>query len=100
MLSRDPDLRDCTIGGATTDFVRNVTDLQFEYYHGRAWRNEWESADGNFITGTRAPFTTLYTGDGQNNLPEAVRITITVQDELRREVAQTFSTIVYLPTSR
>lgn len=72
--------------------VSNITSLQFELFDSddSTWRLYWDSR------------TVLEGGDYANTedeLPEAVKITITVQDEQSRE-EQDFSTTVYLPTSR
>jgi len=66
--------------------ISNVTRLGFQYYNGStsSWRDTWDSQVGAAEEGT---------------LPEAVKITITVQDKQGRQTKQ-FSTIVYLPTSR
>ncbi len=74
--------------------VSNMNSLRFEFWDATAsppdWRLNWDSrtaAEGGGIEATR------------NRLPQAVRITIIAEDAQRRE-RQTFSTIVYLPTSR
>ena len=65
--------------------VSNITSLTFQYHDGSNWLATWDSTPGGTEVG---------------RLPRAVEITITVQDELRPEIAPEFSTIVYLPASR
>ncbi len=69
----------------TAPLVSHITYLSFAYYDGVGWPTAWDSTTG---------------GTEEGRLPQAVRITIRVQDELRPEIFQTFSTIVYLPLSR
>jgi len=66
--------------------IPDVTKLGFQYYKDSTSspQNTWDSQVGAAEEGT---------------LPEAVKITITVQDNQHRQTKQ-FSTIVYLPTSR
>ena len=79
-----------------TPLTENVKSLNFEYYDSDipGWRNYWDSR----TTSERGGIPEI--PETVNTLPDAVKITIAVQDELRHEAAQIFSTIVYLPTSR
>lgn len=82
--SIDGDITDVTTStGQAAPLASYVTGLGLEYYDGvrGVWQAAWDSTTKGW-------------------LPRAVRITITIRDELQREGPQTFSTIVYLPTSR
>lgn len=83
--------------------VSNVISLNFEYgYFYNASGGFTFTTDGSWDS-TADHFTTYYrNGDpkpGPDGLPHAVKITIVVQDDQKREDPLTLSTIVYLPMS-
>ncbi|MCK4325347.1 prepilin-type N-terminal cleavage/methylation domain-containing protein [bacterium] len=82
-------------GDITSDFsfaqlALNVKSLNFQYYDS-SWLDSWDSRDTSAESGTNA--------STEDSLPTAVKITITVQDELKQEEEQTFSATVYLPAT-
>ena len=68
----------------------NVTGLDFRYYNGSSWQDTWDSRRNGFNGATAD-------GAEKGTLPEAVQISITVQDDKHIAAARTFRTVVYLP---
>ncbi len=92
--SETPPLRYNFDENSSNQLSLHVTDLQFEYKKsGGNWQPTWDSRRNGFNGAT---------GDGseRGTLPEAIRITITVQDEKAFEGTQDFSTVVVLPTAQ
>jgi hypothetical protein len=62
--------------------VSNVNSLGFRWWDGSSWYDDpWDST----------------TGSHEGQIPEAIEITITVQDDKQLAEARTFRTVVYLP---
>ena len=76
--------------GSGFELGLNVTNLDFRYYNGSSWQDTWDSRRNGF-NGAVAD------GAEKGTLPEAVEITITVQDEKQVAEARTFKSVVYLP---
>ncbi len=89
-LSQDRLLRriethlDSFSGGASATLAEGVLNLTFSYCDQDEWQGFWDSTEGT-------------PDDADDTLPEAVKITISTQDEGAREPPLIISTVVYLP---
>jgi type II secretion system protein J len=71
-------------GGASAMIGEQVLNLIFSYWGQGEWQTHWDSTKGT-------------PDDADDTLPEAVKITISTQDEEAHEPPLILSTIVYLP---
>lgn len=71
-------------GGASATVSEGILNLTFSYWGQGEWQTFWDSTQGT-------------PDDADDTLPEAVKITISTQDEEAREPPLILSTIVYLP---
>ncbi|MFQ5836053.1 MAG: hypothetical protein ACE5HR_09070, partial [bacterium] len=71
-------------GGASATLAEGVLNLAFFYWGQGEWQEFWDSTKGT-------------PDDADDTLPEAVKITISTQDEEAHEPPLILSTIVYLP---
>jgi type II secretion system protein J len=72
-----PDM-DPLSGGTREEIARGVQDLRFEYYDGLDWYEEWGDATGKKQT-------KLIPEPNMSGMPEAVRITLTVDPGFERK---------------
>ncbi len=87
LLRRIETCLDSFSGGATAMVGEQVLNLSFSYWGQDQWQGFWDSTKG--------------TSDGaDDSLPEAVKITISTQDEEVHEPRLILSTVVYLPVRR
>jgi type II secretion system protein J len=87
LLRRIETSLDSFSGGATAMVGEQVLNLSFSYWGQDQWQGFWDSTKG--------------TSDGaDDSLPEAVKITISTQDEEAHEPRLILSTVVYLPVRR
>jgi len=71
-------------GGALATLAEGVLNLTFSYCSQDQWQGFWDSTKGT-------------PDNADDSLPEAVKITISTQDEEAREPPLILSTVVYLP---
>jgi type II secretion system protein J len=71
-------------GGATAMIGERVLNLTFSYWGQGEWQGFWDSTKGT-------------PDNADDSLPEAVKITISTQDEKAHEPPLILSTVVYLP---
>ncbi len=74
-------------GGASAMVGQRILNLTFSYWGQDQWHGFWDSTNGT-------------PDDADDALPEAVKITISTQDEQAHEPKLILSTIVYLPVSQ
>ena len=87
LLRRIETCLDSFSGGATAMIGERVLNLTFSYWGQDQWQGFWDSTKG--------------TSDGaDDSLPEAVKITISTQDEEAHEPRLILSTVVYLRVRR
>jgi len=71
-------------GGATATIGERILNLIFSYWGQDQWQEFWDSTKGT-------------PDNADDSLPEAVKITISTQDEEAHEPRLILSTVVYLP---
>jgi type II secretion system protein J len=80
-------------GGAQEEIVRGVRGFRLEYYDGWDWYDEWGDPLG------KQKFAT-FPDPNVSGLPEAVKITLTLDNEERVAEGETKSTVVLQTTAR
>jgi len=96
----NPDFDFTNNGGSNSrDLGYNVIDLQLTYYYrdlnlawteSTSWNSNIDSVSNYDVNGTQR---------NPDGLPDAVKVSLTVQDDLGKEIAEEFSTMIYLKNS-